>query len=196
MRHFFRRRHHRNASNHESVDELTRRNVETIDRIEREAELKRPLADRLADFIALTIGSWRFVILQTSILVLYTLLNVIGWVKHWDPYPFILLNLLLNIQAAYTGPIIMMSQNRQSKLDERRNRLDLQINLLAEQENTEMLRLLRKLCEKADIPVDEQRSMKGLEQHIRPEALLRQIERAMEERTGSDSSVPFPKSDR
>ena len=196
MRHFFRRRH-RNAVHHESVDELTLRNVEAIDRIEREAESNRPLADRLADFIALTIGSWRFVILQTSILILYTILNVIGWVKHWDPYPFILLNLLLNIQAAYTGPIIMMSQNRQSKLDERRNRLDLQINLLAEQENTEMLRLLRKLCEKADIPVDEQRSMKGLEQHIRPEALLRQIERAMEERAGSDSSTPpLPKSGR
>jgi len=195
MRHFFRRRHHRNTSNHESVDELTRRNVETIDRIEREAELKRPLADRLADFIALSIGSWRFVILQTSVLILYTLLNLIGWVKHWDPYPFILLNLLLNIQAAYTGPIIMMSQNRQSKLDERRNRLDLQINLLAEQENTEMLRLLRRLCEKAGIPVDEQRSMKGLEQHVRPEALLRQIERTMGERGESDSDIP-PKSDR
>jgi len=189
MRHFFRRRH-RN-SGHESVDELTRRNVETIHRIEQEAERSRPVADRLADLIALTIGSWRFVIFQTSVLILYTLLNVIGWVKHWDPYPFILLNLLLNIQAAYTGPIIMMSQNRQSKLDERRNRLDLQINLLAEQENTEMLRLLRRLCEKSGIPVDEERSMKGLEQHLRPDALLRQIERAMEER--SDPGAP-PKS--
>src|SRR5207247_7432952 len=97
------------------------------------------------------------------LLLVWLVLNLVGWFYHWDPYPFILLNLALSFQAAYASPIIMMSQNRQAKLDERRNRLDLQINLLAEQENTEMLKLLRLLCKKSGIRVDEARR-KALEQ--------------------------------
>src|SRR5262245_31694810 len=82
------------------------------------------------------IGSWPFIIIQTVILVVWMFLNLVAWVKHWDPYPFILLNLALSFQAAYTAPILMISQNRQAKLNERRNHLDLQINMLAEQETT------------------------------------------------------------
>src|SRR4249919_3350135 len=109
----------------------------------------------LADRVAETVGSWRFIIIQSVLLGIWIILNMMAFINHWDPYPFILLNLVLSFQAAYASPIIMMSQNRQAKLNERRNKLDLQINLLAEQENTEMLRLLRLLCEKLDIPVDE-----------------------------------------
>ncbi|MGC4192502.1 MAG: DUF1003 domain-containing protein [Thermomicrobiales bacterium] len=60
-------------------------------------------------------GSWRFIIIQTAILISWIALNVIGWTHHWDPYPFILLNLALSFQAAYSAPIIMMSQNRQAQ---------------------------------------------------------------------------------
>ena len=61
-------------------------------------------------------------------------MNVLGWVKSWDPYPFILLNLLLSFQAAYTAPIIMMSQNRQSMLDRAKAEKDYDVNLKAELE--------------------------------------------------------------
>jgi uncharacterized membrane protein len=173
MRHrFFRRRRPEIPP---SSDELTRKNVEAIARLEKEADAARPGSDRFADWIAQNVGSWRFVIAQSVLLALYTALNIFAWARHWDPYPFILLNLLLNIQAAYTGPIIMMSQNRQSKIDTRRNHLDLQINLLAEQETTEILRLLRQLCERQGIPVEGQ-SLQGLEERIHPGTLLRQIE--------------------
>jgi uncharacterized membrane protein len=103
------------------------------------------------------------------------LLNVTAWIRHWDPYPFILLNLSLSSQAAFAGPIIMMSQNRQSRFIERRNQLDLQINLLAEQENTQMLRLLRLLCEKAGIPPQELGGTAMLTQETNPNALIEQI---------------------
>ena len=69
----------------------------------------------------------------------------------------------------------MMSQNRQSRFIERRNQLDLQINLLAEQENTEMLRLLRMLCEKAGIPGDQLSSTELLSEETKPDALIQQI---------------------
>ena len=62
-------------------------------------------------------GSWNFIILQTIIVIIWISLNILGFVKHWDPYPFIVLNLIFSTQAAYAAPIIMMSQNRQGDRD-------------------------------------------------------------------------------
>ena len=64
-----------------------------------------------ADTIAKSMGSWPFIIVQTVLILGWITLNVVGIVAHWDPYPFILLNLLFSTQAAYAAPIIMMSQN-------------------------------------------------------------------------------------
>jgi uncharacterized membrane protein len=158
------------------VDELTRRNIDTIARIERASDAQRTLGERLADGFATMVGSWTFIIIQTVLLAVWVVLNLLAWSYRWDPYPFILLNLALSFQAAYAGPIIMMSQNRQMKLSDRRNHLDLQINLLAEQENTEMLRLLRKLCEASHISIDES-GESALEKDISAAAVLQQIER-------------------
>jgi len=88
--------------------------------------------ERLADRVAATVGSWRFIIIQSILLALWITLNLIAWVQHWDPYPFILLNLALSFQAAYSAPIIMMSQNRQSDLDRADMRQDCEVNLKAE----------------------------------------------------------------
>jgi uncharacterized membrane protein len=73
----------------------------------------------IADWVARTVGSWRFIIIQSVILAVWIVLNVVAYAQHWDPYPFILLNLVLSFQAAYAAPIIMMSQNRQSEIDRR-----------------------------------------------------------------------------
>ena len=89
---------------------------------------------RLADGVAATIGSWRFIVLQSSAIVLWITGNVWVGAGAWDPYPFILLNLLLSFQAAYTAPAIMMSQNRQSELDRRHAQNDYEINVKAELE--------------------------------------------------------------
>lgn len=72
---------------------------------------------RAADFIASLVGSWRFIIFQSVLLMLWIIFNIISIIDHWDPYPFILMNLVLSTQAAFTAPIIMMSQNRQSNKD-------------------------------------------------------------------------------
>lgn len=92
------------------------------------------LGDRVADGFAALIGSWPFIIVQSVILALWVLLNIAGWVKAWDPYPFILLNLALSFQAAYAGPIIMMSQNRQGDKDRLAAEVDHKVNVKAETE--------------------------------------------------------------
>ncbi|MBI3437326.1 MAG: DUF1003 domain-containing protein [Proteobacteria bacterium] len=84
-----------------------------------------------ADAVATWVGSWRFVIIQSGLLVAWIVFNVISS-HRVDPYPFVLLNLLLSFQAAYTAPIIMMSQNRQGEIDRKRAIDDFDINCKAE----------------------------------------------------------------
>ena len=64
-------------------------------------------------------GSWTFIIIQSLILMVWIALNITAYIARWDPYPFILLNLVLSFQAAYAAPVIMMSQNRQQDIDRR-----------------------------------------------------------------------------
>ena len=75
------------------------------------------LGQKAADRVAALVGSWRFIIVQSCLLTLWVILNVTAWWQHWDPFPFILMNLLLSLQAAYTAPVIMMSQNRLAEHD-------------------------------------------------------------------------------
>jgi uncharacterized membrane protein len=89
---------------------------------------------KIADTVASTMGSWRFIIIQTTILLFWIILNVTAYVQRWDPYPFILLNLALSFQAAYAAPFIMMSQNRQQDIDRRAAETDYHINIKAELE--------------------------------------------------------------
>lgn len=92
----------------------------------------RTFGEYFADKIADIVGSWRFIIIQSALLALWLMLNVVGWIAHWDPYPFILLNLVLSFQAAFTAPILMMAQNRQSDIDRHKAQLDYDVNLRAE----------------------------------------------------------------
>jgi uncharacterized membrane protein len=89
---------------------------------------------KFADWIAAGMGSWPFIISQSVILAAWVGLNVTAVIRHWDPYPFILLNLALSFQAAYAAPFIMMSQNRQQDIDRRKAENDYKINVKAELE--------------------------------------------------------------
>jgi uncharacterized membrane protein len=95
---------------------------------------KLSIGQRIADVVASTMGSWSFIIIQSTILLFWILLNIAAYVEHWDPYPFILLNLALSFQAAYAAPFIMMSQNRQQDIDRKQAESDYQINVKAELE--------------------------------------------------------------
>jgi uncharacterized membrane protein len=75
------------------------------------------LGERVADKVAGVIGSWPFLITQTVIVSIWVVLNIIGFIRRWDPYPFILLNLLFSVQAAYAGPVILLASNRQTQKD-------------------------------------------------------------------------------
>jgi uncharacterized membrane protein len=103
---------------------------------------------KIADMVAATMGSWRFIIIQSTILLAWIALNVAAWIQHWDPYPFILLNLALSFQAAYAAPFIMMSQNREQDIDRTQAAADYQINIKAELEIELLHQKLDELREK------------------------------------------------
>ena len=89
---------------------------------------------RIADSVANGMGSWGFIIGQSIFVVIWMTMNVIGFIRHWDPYPFILLNLIFSTQAAYAAPIIMMAQNRQSQRDRVQAQADFDTNLKEKKE--------------------------------------------------------------
>jgi uncharacterized membrane protein len=90
--------------------------------------------EKIADTVTAIVGSWRFIIIQSCLLTIWIVLNIMAWVAHWDPYPFILLNLALSFQAAYATPFILMSQNRQSTIDRENAQQDLDCDIKAEME--------------------------------------------------------------
>jgi CBS domain-containing protein len=93
--------------------------VGALDRANILQSVKQAAPDARVDAVATVIGSWSFIIVQSAILFVWITANLVGAIRGWDPYPFILLNLALSFQAAYAAPVIMMSQNQQQDIDRR-----------------------------------------------------------------------------
>ena len=113
-------------------------------------EQEATMGDRMADAVAGFGGSWTFIIIFGTTLVVYTAANVVLGRSAWDPYPFILLNLFLSMLAAVQAPIIMMSQNRQDAKDRLRSELDFDVNRRAAAEVQALSRKLNQLADKMD----------------------------------------------
>jgi uncharacterized membrane protein len=164
-----------------SAAELMRRNVERVMALESAEHEKATTADRIADAITAFSGSIRFVWI--------TVLTVGGWIAanlllprrdQLDPFPFPLLTLVLSVEANFHAIFILMSQNRAAKVSDKRSHLDLQLNLLAEQENTKMLLLLTRIGKAVGAEGCDDEDVEVLAQATQPEALSRQIDEAVE----------------
>lgn len=106
---------------------------------------KLTAGQKIADSVAKTMGSWPFIIGQSVIIIIWIGINISAYINHWDPYPFILLNLLFSTQAAYSAPIIMMSQNRQSERDREQAKADFETNVTAKAEIEELQKTLSRI---------------------------------------------------
>ncbi len=100
---------------------------------------------KVADNLAMGMGSWIFIIIQSVIVLIWISLNIIGYMYKWDPYPFILLNLLFSTQAAYAAPIIMMAQNRQNERDRFHAQEDYETNVKSKLEIEELQKALARI---------------------------------------------------
>jgi uncharacterized membrane protein len=102
--------------------------------LNREEERRLTFPDRVADDFARLVGSWVFIAAQLGLMLLWILLNVIGLIRHWDPYPFLFLNLTLSLEAAVWVSIALMALNRMADRDRLRAQHDYELNVKAEEE--------------------------------------------------------------
>jgi uncharacterized membrane protein len=167
-----------------SVADVTRENVQAMRKLEELAVAKRTLADRVAEFVARFCGSVTFVWMHVVLFAAWIGWNTLPALPHFDPYPFTFLTLCVSLEAIFLASFILIAQNYEMRITERRAQLDLQINLLAEQENTKMLQLLDRMAKKMGLYEDDDPEIEALEQATRPETLAHQIEDAIRQASG------------
>lgn len=130
-----------------------RKNVATISALEEAALQERSSAERLAERITSLTGTGWFALLHVAWFAAWALINVglIRGVQPFDPFPFSFLTLIVSLEAIFLSIFVLISQNHTAFRAERRAHLDLQINLLAEQESTETLALVRRIADQVGV---------------------------------------------
>lgn len=126
--------------------------------------------------------------------------NAVPGIEQFDPFPFTFLTLVVSLEAIFLSTFILISQNQETRITERRNNLDLQINLLTEQENTKILQILERIAEKVGAVIDDDPTVSVLEQATRLEKLVEQIMNASEQKAkikkaGEDSVLNLTSND-
>jgi uncharacterized membrane protein len=159
-----------------SAEQLTEQNVETITRLEEEAKKQRTPTDRIAEKIASFCGSMTFVWVHVVWFGVWILSNSIPGIRHLDPFPFTFLTLIVSLEAIFLSTFILISQNLDSRISERRSHLDLQLNLLSEQENTKMIVMLHAIAAKVGADLTQDPNLNALSEETEPERLIEQIE--------------------
>ena len=159
-----------------SVEQLTQRNIEVVRNLEEAANQERTTADRVARMIARFCGSMTFVWVHVIGFAGWIAINLVPGVKHIDPFPFTFLTFMVSLEAIFLSTFILISQNQDTRISERRNHLDLQINLLSEQENTKMLMMLQAIAEKVGAEIEPDEDVTVLAQETELEKVVAQIE--------------------
>ena len=173
-----------NLSNENVSSEALRRNIDTIVEIENKALDKRSPTDRLSDKITAFTGSFVAFVLHTVAIIVWVIANlgIIPGIKPWDPFPFGLLTMFVSMEGVLLMIFVLITQNRQGRQADRRAHVDLQVSLLAEQEMTVALKLLRQLCHKHGIPVDaNDQQVEQLSQETNVAGMVQQLEEKLPE---------------
>ncbi len=128
-------------------------NIHSVAQMQAALESRRTVVDRVADLIGGFSGSMTFVLLHVLWFLAWFLINtgVIPGIKKFDPYPFILLAMIVSVEGVLLSTFVLMKQNRMQQRIDIRDQLDLQINLLSEKEVTKTLQLLRSIADKLDV---------------------------------------------
>ena len=177
--------------NGKSLAHETHKNVNRIIEIETAQRESRTIGEKISEGIAIFCGSMTFVWVHVAWFGGWILMNSVFQFQ-FDPFPYTFLTLVVSLEAIFLSTFILISQNHETQVAERRNHLDLQINMLAEQENTKMLEMLHAIAEKVGVAFDDA-AMDALTESIDPEILVEQIVSAKGENQKKSSSKPSEK---
>ena len=164
------------------LNDVAANNVLGVARMEQHATTDVSFGERVATLVSAFCGSMVFVWIHFAWFAGWIIYNSVAWFAPSapDPFPFSFLTLVVSLEAIFLSAFILISQGREARLADRRSNLDLQINLLAEQESTKTLHLLRRVCEKLDVDLDDDPDLDELERGTRLEAVIDLIERKIE----------------
>lgn len=158
------------------IDRITKRNLEVLQKLEKLAAAERTGADRVAGHIANFCGSMKFVWIHAGLFGLWIFWNLFPGLTHFDKFPFILLTLTVSLESIFLSSFIMISQNYDMRLTERRDKLELQLALLSEEEATKILLILGRITSKLGLKNDDF-DVKELEKETQPESLIALLEK-------------------
>jgi uncharacterized membrane protein len=174
-------------STSQTIEDMTQRNIETVAQMEQALLAERKPSDRIAETIAQFCGSIAFVWVHILWFGGWAIMNTVPGVKHLDPFPFPLLTLVTSLEAIFLTTFVLISQNHQGLAADRRNHLDLQINLLAEQENSKILTMLSQIMHHMNMaPRDAEAEI--LQETTSPNKLAQQIAATMEQEAATDAA--------
>jgi uncharacterized membrane protein len=159
------------------VCEVVERNIATLIEVRRKTEQKRGRQDRIADWITTFSGSMAFIYLHAAWFALWIFLNLGGLGARFifDAFPFGLLTLIVSLEAIFLSTFVLLSQNRQAEVADRRADLDLQINLLTEYEVTRVLTLVDAIADHLGLEAGGDPEIDELKKDVAPEQVLREI---------------------
>lgn len=166
--------------NQETLASAVRRNIDAIVRMEAGYNQQRSLSDRLADKIGDFSGSMAFVLLHLGIYGTWILINlgVLPVAPRFDPFPFMLLSMVVGVEAIFLSTFVLMKQKRMSQRADDRAHLDLQVNLLAEREMTLVLQMLEGISHKLGVTVGD-KELRELAEETPLEAMAAEVQKAM-----------------
>ena len=174
----------------QTIEDVVQQNIDMVVQLDKSARAQCTVLDRIGDVITAFCGSLSFVWAHILWFGFWIGAHLVRGSAGFDPYPFPLLTLIVSLEAIFLSTFILISQNRDLQLSERRSQLDLQINLLTEQENTKMLTMLKQIADKVGVEVSHDPTGQGLEQATQPEKVAEQIERAVD--TPEQEAEPKP----
>ena len=178
----------RSEPGHENVASAIRRNIEAIARMEESYNQQRSFSDKCADLIGDFSGSMAFVVIHVVIYGVWILMNL-GVLKigpRFDPFPFMLLSVVVGLEAIFLATFVLMKQNRMSRRADHRAHLDLQVNLLAETEMTQVLQILHRIAGKLGVAGGEA-GLKELLEETSVEAVAAEIQKTIAPENGNAS---------
>ena len=155
------------------MDEITAKNVKTAIELDHKHDASASKLVLLAGKVSRFAGSVSFIIWHLAIFSAWMGFNYFMKDNGFDPYPFTFLTLTVSLESIILSSLLLISQNRISNQQDRRHQLDLQINLLSEQENTMMLRVLDRIAKKLDVDSSE---LKDFISDVKPEEVLEALE--------------------
>ena len=163
-----------------ATSESTRKNIETVVRLEQASMESRSLGERVSDVITRFIGTMSFAVFHLLLFCLWFSVNL-GWtpLKPFDPFPFGILTLIVSAEGVLLAIFVLVSQNRMGRQANQRAHLNLQIDLLAEQETTQLLQKVQRLLDHLGIEAD--RAAETLSQETQVEALVSELQKSLPE---------------